>query len=136
VGVGFLNKLQPLGLLVLRVVVGIIMAAHGWQKIHGGPSHFVQTVSGLGLPGWMAYLTITAEFLGGILLIVGLGTRIAAAAILIDMLVAITKVHLHNGLLAQGGYQFPLTLAAAAFALIFFGAGALSVDWMIGARRK
>lgn len=133
---GFLNKMQPLGLLVLRIVVGIVFVAHGWQKIHGGPSHFVHMVHDLGLPGWLAYLSIAAEFFGGMLLIVGFATRFAAFAILIDMLVAITKVHLHNGLLAQGGYQFPLSLAAAAFVLMLFGAGEISVDWLIGAKGK
>ncbi len=133
---GLLNKLQPLGLLALRMVVGIIMTLHGWQKIHGGPSHFVQTVSGLGLPGWLAYIAIAAEFLGGLLLIAGFATRIASLFILIDMLVAITKVHLHNGLIGQGGYQFPLTLATVCFALMFFGAGAISVDWLVGAKGK
>jgi putative oxidoreductase len=134
--VGFLNKLQPLGLLVLRLVAGVILAAHGWQKIHGGPGHFVHTVSGLGLPGWMAYLAIAAEFLGGLLLIAGFATRIAAVFVLIDMLVAIFKVHLHRGLIGQGGFEFPLSLAAIAFALIFFGAGEISIDWLMGDRGR
>jgi uncharacterized membrane protein YphA (DoxX/SURF4 family) len=56
--------------------------------------------------------------------------------IFVDLLVAITTVHLHNGLLAPGGYQFPLSVAAAAFALIFFGAGAISIDWLTGNRAK
>ena len=133
---GFLNKLQPLGLVVLRVVVGLIMAAHGWQKIHGGTGHFVQTVHGLGMPAVLAYVAIATEFLGGILLIVGFGTRIAALFICAEMAVAISKVHWHNGLTAEHGYQFPLSLAAAAFLLIFFGAGEMSVDWLVGARGK
>ena len=133
---GFLNKLQPVGLLVLRVVLGLVMAVHGWQKIHGGMHHHVETVMHLGMPGWMAYLSIAAEFLGGILLIVGFATRLAALTVLVDMLVAMFKVHIHNGLTGPGGYQTVLILAAMSFALIFFGAGALSVDWMIGARGK
>lgn len=133
---GLLNKLQPLGLLVLRVVVGLIMIGHGWQKIHAGPSHFVHAVSGMGMPGWLAYLALAAEFIGGILVLIGFATRIAALFILIDMLVAIFKVHLHNGLLAQNGYQFPLTLAAACFLLMLYGAGELSIDWLIGAKGK
>lgn len=131
-----LNKVQPLGLLVLRVVVGVIMAAHGWQKIHAGPSHFVNMVHGMHMPGWLAYISIAAEFAGGILLVLGYATRIAAFFIVIDLLVAIMKVHLHNGLLAPGGYQFPLSVAAAAFALIFFGAGPISLDWLTGNRAK
>lgn len=133
---GFLNKLQPLGLLALRVVVGVIMVAHGWQKIHAGTGHFVQMVHGLGMPGWLAYIAIATEFLGGPLLIAGFATRIAALFVTVEMLVAISKVHLHNGLLAQNGYQFPMTVAAVAFALIFFGAGEMSIDWLVGARGK
>lgn len=131
---GFLNKAQPLGLLALRLVLGIIMVVHGWQKIHGGPGHFVQMVHGLGLPGWLAYLSLAAEFLGGLLLIAGFATRIAAFFILVDMLVALTKVHLHNGLTGQGGYQFVLSLIAIAFALILFGAGEISIDWLTGSK--
>jgi putative oxidoreductase len=73
----------------------------------------------------------TAEFFGGILVVVGLLTRLAAFSIFIDMFVAITKVHWKNGLRGQGGYEFPLALAALAFALIFFGAGPISLDALI-----
>ena len=90
----------------------------------------------LGIPGWLAYVSIAAEFLGGLLLIAGFLTRIAAAFILIDMLVALFKVHLHNGLTGQGGYQMVLALATMAFALILFGGGAISVDWLIGSKTK
>lgn len=129
---GVLNKVQPLALLVLRLAIGAIMTAHGWQKIHGGTGHFVQVVHGLGMPGWLAYIAVATEFLGGILLMVGFGTRIAALFVMAEMLVAITKVHLHNGLLAANGYQFPLILVAVAFALICFGSGEISVDWLTG----
>lgn len=133
---GFMSKLQPLALLALRVVLGLIMAAHGWQKIHNGPAHVVQMVHSLGLPGWMAYLTIAAEFGGGILIMFGFLTRFAAAAVLIDMIVAILTVHLHKDLTGPGGKEFPLALASIAFALIFFGGGELAVDWLVGARGK
>jgi putative oxidoreductase len=59
---------------------------------------------------------------------VGLFTRVAAFAVCIDMSVAIAKVHFHNGLMGNGGYEFPLALAALAFALIFFGAGPIALD--------
>jgi putative oxidoreductase len=130
----FLDRLQPLGLLVLRLTLGAIMIAHGWQKIAGHLHGFMGALSHMGIPAWMAYLVVTAEFGGGILVVVGFLTRFAAFAILIDMLVAILKVHLHNGLTAQGGFEFPLACAAIAFALIFFGAGAISIDWMRGSR--
>jgi len=124
----YLDRLQPLALLVLRVVLGVIMIGHGYPKIFGGLSHHVQMVANLGLPGWLAYFSAAAEFFGGILVIAGLWTRVAAAAILINMVVAIAKVHWKNGLLGNGGYQFPLALAAIAFALIFCGAGPIALD--------
>lgn len=124
----YLDRLQPLALLVLRLVLGVVMIGHGYPKVFGGVSHHVQMVSSLGLPGWLAYLSAAAEFFGGIVLIAGLFTRFAALAILIDMGVAIWKVHWKNGLLGNGGYQFPLALAAIAFALVFLGAGPIALD--------
>ncbi len=124
----YLDRLQPLALLVLRLVLGAIMIGHGYPKVFGGLSHHAQFVSSLGLPGWLAYLSAAAEFLGGILLIVGLLTRCASLAILIDISVAIAKVHWKNGLMGKGGYEFTLALAAMAFALIFFGAGPIALD--------
>ena len=126
----FLDRLQPLGFLILRLVLGVIMVGHGYGKVFGGMHKHVELVASLGMPGWLAYLSAAAEFLGGILLIVGLVTRVAALAVCIDMAVAILKVHLHNGLLGQNGYQFPLALAAMAFAIIFAGAGPISLDWV------
>ena len=131
----FLDRLQPLGLLALRIVLGIIMIAHGYPKVFGGLSEHAHHVSNLGLPGWLAYCSAAAEFVGGILLLAGLFTRIAALAILINMSVAIWKVHWKNGLLGNGGYQFPLSLAAIAFALIFLGAGPMALDSIRGAGR-
>jgi putative oxidoreductase len=124
----YLDRLQPLGLLALRLVLGVIMIGHGYPKVFGGLSHHVQMVGSLGLPGWLAYFSAAAEFLGGILIIAGLWTRCAALAILINMTVAIAKVHWKNGLLGNGGYQFPLALAAIGFALIFLGAGPIALD--------
>jgi putative oxidoreductase len=108
----YLDKLQPLALLILRLVLGIIMIGHGYSKVFGGLHHHVQMVSSLGLPG--------------------LFTRFAALAIAINMVVAIVKVHWHNGLLGNGGYQFPLALASIAFALIFLGAGPIALEGLRG----
>ncbi len=124
----YLDRLQPLALLVLRVVLGVVMIAHGYPKVFGGLSHHAQFVSSLGLPGWWAYLSAAAEFFGGILVIAGLFTRVAALGICMDLGVAIWKVHWRNGLLGDKGYQLPLALAAIAFALIFFGAGGIALD--------
>jgi putative oxidoreductase len=133
----FLNRLQPLGLLVLRLVLGTIMVAHGWQKLSSGMSQFTQTLQHMGIPGWMGYLTVAAEFGGGILLVVGFLTRLAALAIFIDMLVAILKVHLPHGLFtSNGGFEFPLACAAIAFSLIWSGAGPIAIDWLWGSKGR
>jgi putative oxidoreductase len=124
----YLDRLQPLALLVLRIVLGVIMIGHGYSKVFGGLSHHAQFVSSLGLPGWLAYVSAVTEFFGGILVITGLLTRCVSLAILIDLGVAIAKVHWKNGLLGNGGYQFPLALAAIAFALVFLGGGPMAFD--------
>src|SRR5277367_6154475 len=59
-----LDRLQPLALLVLRVVLGVIMIGHGYGKVFGGLSHHAQFVGSLGLPGWLAYCSAAAEFFG------------------------------------------------------------------------
>ena len=126
----FLDRLQPLALLALRLVLGAVMIGHGYGKVfHGGLAQHVARVSSFGLPGWLAYCSAFTEFFGGILLIAGLFTRCVSVAVMIDMSVAIWKVHFKNGFLAKGsGYEFTLTLATVAFALIFFGAGPIAID--------
>lgn len=129
----YLDRLEPLGLLALRLVLGIIMVAHGYSKIT--PAGFHQHagfVSHLGMPWWFALFSTAAEFGGGILIMLGLFTRFAAAAFCAEMIVVIAKVHWKYGLLADHGYQLPLALAGMAFALIFLGAGAISLDALRG----
>lgn len=117
------NRLQPVALLVLRLVLGAIMITHGYHKVFGGFHGHQQFVSGLGLPAWLAYLSTGTEFFGGIAIVLGLYTRFFAAAFAFEMGVAIWKVHFRNGLTGQGGYEFPLALVAIAFALVCFGGG-------------
>ena len=124
----YLDRLQPLALLVLRLVLGAVMIAHGYPKVFGGLHHTVQMVGNLGLPGWLGYFSAVAEFFGGIGVLVGLLTRLAALGIVIDLSVAIAKVHWKNGFLGNGNYQFPLALAAMAFLLVFYGAGPIALD--------
>jgi putative oxidoreductase len=124
----YLDRLQPLALLVMRLVLGVVFVVHGYHKVFGGLHHHVQFVSSLGLPGWTAYLSAFTEFFGGLLVLIGLFTRAAAFAICINMAVAIAKVHWHNGLTGNSGYEFPLALAALAFALTFFGGGSIALD--------
>jgi len=126
--VKFLGRLHPLALLGLRLALGAIMIAHGAQKLFGGMPKFMGMLNNFGIPGWMGYLTVAAEFGGGILLVAGLLTRLAALSICIDMAVAIAKVHWKNGLKGPGGYELPLACGIIAFALIFLGAGPISLD--------
>ncbi len=126
----FLDRLQPLALLVIRLALGAIFIAHGWQKVMGMQGT-EKIVSGIGFPWWMAYLLVAAELGGGILVLLGLLTRLGALAICIDMGVAIAKVHWPHGLKGPLGFEFPLACAALAFALIFFGAGPIALDSVI-----
>ena len=125
-------------MLALRLLLGGLMLAHAIPKAMGGLTSFhnsVGFVSGLGIPGWMAALSWFAELVGGTALILGIFSRFFAFTILIDMLVATLKVHLKNGLRGPGGYELTLTLAVIAFALMIFGSGPISMDWLF-ARKK
>ena len=128
----YLDRMQPLGLFVLRLGLGVVMTAHGYHKVTGHMHEFAGYVGSLGIPTWLGYVSALTEFIGGFLVILGLFTRAAAFAIMIDMVVAIAKVHWKHGLLGQGGYEFPFALAAIAFALIFLGAGPIAFDAIRG----
>jgi putative oxidoreductase len=126
--VDFLNRLQPLALLVMRLVLGAIMIAHGYHKVFGGFHNHMQFVGGLGIPSWMAYLSAGTEFFGGIGIVLGVFTRFFSLAFVIEMAVAIAKVHWKNGLTGQGGYEFPLALATVAFGLMCLGGGPIGLN--------
>ncbi|MEC7815783.1 MAG: DoxX family protein [Pseudomonadota bacterium] len=127
------------GALALRVPVGIIFAAHGAQKLFGwfggyGLDGTGQWMDSIGLsPGYlMALLAGSAEFFGGLALIIGLLVRPASAALAFAMLVAIFSVHFQNGLfMSNNGYEFGLALLAASVSLLFTGAGRASVDRLL-----
>jgi putative oxidoreductase len=125
-----LSRLQPLSLLILRIVLGIIFLFHGYPKLaHSGggmQSAFVEH----GLPGYFVYLAGIIETFGGGLLLLGLFTRGAALLLTIEMCVAIWKFHSHS-YLAVHDYEFPLAMAAACFALAAVGAGLISVDQVL-----
>lgn len=124
----YLDRLQPLALLVMRLALGAVMVGHGYHAVFGGLHHYVQLVTSHGLPAWTAYLSAFIEFLGGLLVLLGLFTRCAAFAICIDLSVAIARVNFHNGLMGDHGYELPLALAALAFGLVFFGGGPIAFD--------
>lgn len=122
--------------LALRLPLGIIFAAHGAQKLFGwfggyGLQGTGQWMASIGLePGiLMAALSGSAEFFGGVLLLLGLFTRASAVILAFTMLVAIFSVHIGNGLfMSNNGYEFGLALLAGATALLIAGGGGLSVD--------
>lgn len=129
-----------IAMLVLRVGVGLAVAAHGAQKVFGlfdgqgiaGTAGFLET---LGFrPGRPhAWLLGLSELLGGLALAAGLVTPMAAAAVAGVMLAAVTAVHRPNGFFAQaGGYEYPLVLAAAADSIAFAGPGRYSLDRLAG----
>ena len=124
------------GLTILRIVVGIIFAAHGSQKLFGwfggyGLAGTAQWMESIGLaPGTlMAALAGGTEFFGGLALIVGLLARPAALGLSFTLLVAIFSVHISNGLfMANNGYEFALALLGGTVAVLIEGAGKLSID--------
>ena len=128
------------GILVLRVVLGSIMAAHGAQKLFGwfGGGGPVGTAGSLGqlrfrAPLSMALAAGTAELGGGLLLAAGLLTPLAALAITVVMLNAIATVHWRNGFWnTKGGYEFNLLVLASAAAIAAAGAARFSLDAWIG----
>lgn len=124
------TKLQSCGLAVVRVVVGIVYLMHGYQKLFQVGFHGVAGMfghMGIPLPAVSAVIVTLVEFVGGILLITGLATRIPAALNAIDMTVAILVVHLKNGFSGPMGFEHPLTLLGACICLVLAGGGTLSL---------
>lgn len=125
--------------LALRLPLGIIFAAHGAQKLFGwfggyGLEGTGQWMASIGLePGvLMAALSGSAEFFGGVALILGLLTRPAALVLAVTMLVAIFSVHISHGLfMSNNGYEFGLALLAGTVSLLISGGGRASVDKII-----
>lgn len=125
--------------LALRLPLGIIFAAHGAQKLFGwfggyGLEGTGQWMASIGLePGvLLAALSGSAEFFGGLFLILGLLTRPSALVLAVTMLVAIFSVHISNGLfMSNNGYEFGLALLAGAVSLLISGGGRASVDSLI-----
>jgi putative oxidoreductase len=128
------------GLLILRIVVGLTVAAHGTQKVFGwfegpGLAGFSGVLDQLGMrPARLwAVVAAIAELAGGLLLALGLFTPIAGLVVAGDMLVAILTVHLAKGFWnSKGGYEYPLALLASALALSLTGPGAVSFDRLFG----
>lgn len=127
------EKMAPIALTLLRITVGVIMMVHGWDKLIDIPTYrgFFENM-GIPLPGLSVYLAVGGEFFGGLGLIVGLLTPIAAFGVFCTMAVAVFHVHFANGLLAKdNGFEYPLTLMMAALYFIFNGGGCISLDSLL-----
>ncbi|HEY0307593.1 MAG TPA: DoxX family protein [Acidobacteriaceae bacterium] len=119
------------GAFILRVALGACMTWHGYSKVvpNHAMDHFAHYVVSLGMPYWLGYVSALVEFVGGILLLIGLLTRAAACLIAINMIVAFAKVAIHGGFDAM---QLVLLLIAMALAVAFIGGGTYALDRKIG----
>jgi putative oxidoreductase len=128
-----------IGLLAVRVALGVMIWAHGAQKLLGwfggsGPGGFVDAMAGMGIPAFLAWLAIIAEFFGGLGLIFGVLPRLSALGVLIVMIVAAVKVHAQHGFFMnwfgakQGeGWEFHLLAGAMALLIMLAGPGRVSL---------
>ena len=132
------QRTAPYAALLLRLSLGTMFLAHGLLKVMVfTPAGTAGFFNSLGLPGWLAYATIVAEILGGLLLIAGIRTRLVALALL-PILIGAVWVHSGNGWLfsnENGGWEFPLFLAFAAVAQTFLGDGAYSLGKLFVSRQ-
>ena len=127
----YLNAYAGYAPLVLRVATGLVFAMHGYQKYAGGLAGVTGFLTSLGfpLPGVFAVILIAVELIGGVALILGLGTRVAAKLCAIVAIVALFTVHVSNGFfISNGGYEFILVLFAASVSLMLTGGGKYALD--------
>lgn len=125
-----------LAALLLRVSLGVMFFAHGFILKYltftlAGTAQFFESI---GLPGFLAYLTVIAEVVGGVALIAGFQTRLVALA-LTPILLGATWVHAANGWVfnaTNGGWEYPLFLVVVCVATALLGSGAYAVDNLLG----
>ncbi len=133
---GFYENMMPIAETFVRIVIGVMFLMHVSGKLTAGPGAVAANVlgkNGLEPAILWAYVIIFLELVGGICLIIGLFTRFFAAALAIEMLIALLVVHLPKGYAAGGGgYEYVLLIGAACFLIAIRGGGPYSVDRMIG----
>jgi len=133
-----------LALLILRLFLGVVFVMHGSQKLLGafggsGITGFAGLLAKYGIEPHVLWAWVVAitEFVGGICILFGFLTRFWAAGLVIDMTVAVVKVHLVNGFFwTKGGFEFVLTLGIIALVLLMTGPGSLSMDRAIGIEKR
>lgn len=127
---------QDLGKAVLRIVLGVLVLLHGISKLIAGPGFVTQVVTQAGLPVVLAYGVYIGEVVAPVLLILGLWARVAALIVVVNMLVAVSLVHMKQlGMLADtGGWALELQamFLGSAIAVALLGAGRLSVGGVNG----
>ena len=132
----FYATVEPIAYAATRFVIGLIMFMHGWAKVTGpGAAGVARYFGSLGLPApqLLAYSAMFLETVGGACIAVGLLTRFFAAALAVEMLIALFAAHWANGfyvLVSQqkNGYEFVLLLGIVLFAIAIRGGGLYSVD--------
>jgi len=128
----FLNKQREIGLLILRVGIGVMFIMHGWPKIQGGPTGWTElghSMSHLGVtfaPVFWGFMAALAEFGGGICLVLGFATRPVALVMAFNMLVATLVLYKPaEGIMSAA---HPIEVGIVFVSLVFLGAGKHSID--------
>jgi putative oxidoreductase len=144
------TKLLPWAPVAIRLGLAVIFIAHGGQKlfgIWGGPG-LQATIEAfersIGVPFYLTLIVVGIEFFGGLTVLIGFLTRLAAAGLAADMAGAIIKVHLVNGFFLNWsitpgkghGYEFNLALLAMSIALLLSGPGKFALDRMLGLEQE
>jgi putative oxidoreductase len=133
------SGMKEWGIAILRMAVGGVFVAHGAQKlfVYGIPGVAgLMGQLGIPFPTLSAAAVTAAELLGGIALVAGFFTRLAAVPLAFSMVVAAATVHLKNGFFLPQGAEYVLTLLLASVALSLAGPGAFSIDGWLAARRS
>ena len=135
------NKTGSISLMILRVVLGIIFAYHGYLKLFV-PGGFKGTVDfftfvGIYVPRFSALFVSLLEFAGGLLLIIGVFVRLVSVLLVFEMIVAFFAVHMRNGfVVSKGGYEFVLLLFASLVMIVANGAGRFTVKSLFSKEKK
>ncbi|HEX2867487.1 MAG TPA: DoxX family protein [Ignavibacteriales bacterium] len=123
-------------ILLLRIILGVVFIAHGSQKLFGlfggkGLGATIGMFTGMGIPAVLGYMDAFWEFIGGVLVLLGLLTRVGSGGIAIIMIVAIAKVHGAHGFFLPMGFEYPLTLLVISIVIFLYGGGSYALDSIV-----